>query len=228
MIFPGMDPYLEAPFLWPDVHSRLIVYLAEHLHPLLRPRHIASVQTRVFIEGPELEIQETYLQIIDLQMNQRVVTVLEVVSPTNKYSGPDRDSYLAKQSEVRRSDAHLVEIDLLRKGPHVIAVPERLARGLAPYDYLISVNRAEGNRAGFQLYPRGLRQPLPRFLCPLATGDHDVVVNLQAVLERTCEFGGYQDVLHYEQPCVPPLSAEDQAWANDLIRQKWKPPGSSA
>src|SRR6266446_9984125 len=103
MIFPGMDPYLEAPFVWPDVHSRLIVYLAEHLRPLLRPRYIASVQTRVFIEGldqerfpdvgirrtlllrpasstsavleadppveiqvPELEIQETYLQILDL------------------------------------------------------------------------------------------------------------------------------------------------------------------
>jgi Protein of unknown function (DUF4058) len=263
MIFPGMDPYLEAPFLWPDVHSRLIVYLAEHLHPLIRPRYIASVQTRVFIEGAdqerlpdvgirrtlvtrpgagaaavleadapvevqvsELEIQESYLQIIDLQMNQRVVTVLEVVSPTNKYSGPGRDSYLAKQGEVRRSDANLVEIDLLRKGPHVLAVPERLARGLAPYDYLICINRAKNNRTAFQLYPRGIRQPLPRFLCPLAQGDDDVVVNLQTVLERTCEFGGYQDVLHYDQPCNPALSSEDQAWADGLIREKWKSPGS--
>jgi hypothetical protein len=31
MIFPGMDPYLEAPQVWPDVHTRFIVYLGEHL-----------------------------------------------------------------------------------------------------------------------------------------------------------------------------------------------------
>jgi hypothetical protein len=264
MIFPGMDPYLEAPLVWPDVHSRLIVYLAEHLRPLLRPRYVASVQTRVFIEGPDqvrfpdvgirparaargqgagavleadapvevqvaaVEVQETYLHIVDLQTGQRVVTVLEVVSPTNKYAGPGRDGYLAKQAEVRASDAHLVEIDLLRDGPHVLAVPERVARAVGPYDYFVSVNRAQGNRAGFQLYPRRLREPLPRFRCPLAPGDDDVVVNLQAVLERTYEFGGYQDVLRYDQPCDPPLSPEDQDWANGCIKEKWQPPGEAS
>jgi hypothetical protein len=263
MIFPGMDPYLEAPLVWPDVHSRLIVYLAEYLRPLLRPRYIASVQSRVFIEGPaqerfpdvgirrtlathpassttvleaddplevqvpELEIQETYLHILDLQTNQRIVTVLEVVSPTNKYSGPGRDAYVAKQTEVRQSDSHLVEIDLLRTGPHVLAVPERLARALGSYDHLVSVNRAAGKRSGYQLYPRRLAQPLPRFRCPLATGDDDVVINFQAVLERTYEFGGYQDILRYDQLCVPPLSPEDQAWADNLIQKNWQPPGST-
>jgi hypothetical protein len=33
MIFPGMDPYLEEPLLWPDVHASFIVYLREHLRP---------------------------------------------------------------------------------------------------------------------------------------------------------------------------------------------------
>jgi hypothetical protein len=259
MIFPGMDPYLELPSVWTDFHSRLIVYLAEHLGPLLRPRYIASVQTRVYIEGAhqdrlpdvgirqtlvgsprgtavleadvpvevqvqELEIEETYLHILDLEMNQRVVTVLEAISPTNKYSGPGRDGYLSKQSEVRRSDSHLVEIDLLRTGPHVAAVPEKLARGAAACDYLVCVNRAEGKRSRFQLYPRRLRERLPRFLCPLAPGDHDVVVNLQAVVERTYEVSGYENLLRYDQPCVPPLSAEDQAWAKDLIHEKWESP----
>jgi uncharacterized protein DUF4058 len=244
MMFPGMDPYLEAPFLWPDVHSRLIVYVAEQLRPLIRPRYIASVQTRIFIEGPnqeripdvgprrvhasapsstavldadapvevqvtDLEVQETYLEIIDLQTKQRVVTVLEVVSPTNKYSGPGRESYLAKQAEVRRSEAHLVEIDLLRTGPHVLAVPEHLARGLGSYDYLICVNRAEGQRTKFQLYLRTLSQRLPRLRCPLAPGDDDVVLDLQAALERTYEAGGYEDLIRCDQPCVPPLPPQE-------------------
>jgi hypothetical protein len=261
MIFPGMDPYLELPAVWTDFHSRLIVYLAEHLRPLLRPRYIASVQTRVYIEGAdqeripevairqtlvdrphaaaavleadapieiqvqELEVEETYLDIVDLEMNQRVVTVLEVVSPTNKYSGTGRDGYVAKQVEVRRSDSHLVEIDLLRTGPHVVAVPERLARGLGAYDYLVCVNRAEDKRSRYQLYLRRVRERLSRFRCPLAAGDDDVIVDLQAVLEHTYEVSGYEDLLRYDRPCVPPLPAEDQAWADDLIRKKWKSPG---
>ena len=33
--FPGMDPWLENPALWPDVHSRLITSIADELAPLL-------------------------------------------------------------------------------------------------------------------------------------------------------------------------------------------------
>jgi len=36
--FPGMDPYLERPDLWPHVHNRLIVAIADDLAPRLRPR----------------------------------------------------------------------------------------------------------------------------------------------------------------------------------------------
>lgn len=51
MIFPGMDPYLEAPELWPGCHNSLIVYILDHLRPLLRPRYIAAIEERVFVEG---------------------------------------------------------------------------------------------------------------------------------------------------------------------------------
>ena len=173
MVFPGMDPYLEDPQVWPDVHASLIVYLREHLRPLLRPRYVVAIESRIFVESPAsdrpiipdawvrptrpevpsetvvlleadpavavqvlpLEVEETYLTIRDRQSGH--VTVLEVVSPTNKYAGPGRESYVAKQTEVRRSATHLVEIDLLRTGPHVVAVPEWAARQHGPYDYLV-------------------------------------------------------------------------------------------
>ncbi|HRW04572.1 MAG TPA: DUF4058 family protein [Caldilineaceae bacterium] len=32
--FPGMNPYLEAPDIWADVHSRLINVIAEQLSPM--------------------------------------------------------------------------------------------------------------------------------------------------------------------------------------------------
>jgi hypothetical protein len=253
MIFPGMDPYLEAPGLWPGVQNSLIVYIRDRLQPLIRPRYIAAIEERVFVEEPQtrqiipdisvrhhrpvpapaaavleadtpvevqipsLEIHEAYLEILDRQTGQRVVTVLEVVSPTNKYAGPGRVSYQAKQREVLSGQAHLVEIDLLRLGPHVLAVPEWAARGSGAYDYLVCVNRAVNLRDRFQLYPRQLRDRLPRIRVPLGKDDPDVVLDVQAVLAQTYEAGSYRDRLRYDQPCVSPLPAPDQAWADQQI-----------
>src|SRR5436853_1648996 len=150
MIFPGMDPYLEDARIWPGVHTPFIVYVRDQLQPMLRPRYIAAVEERVYLEGPDreiipdvwarkkqpgngaqaalaaqgesdvavlvevpaLQVHESFVVILDRQSGQRIVTVLEVTSPTNKYAGPGRQSYLAKQAEVRQSDAHMVEIDL--------------------------------------------------------------------------------------------------------------------
>ncbi len=258
MIFPGMDPYLEHPQIWPGVHSSMVVYIRDHLRPNLRPRYVAAIEERVFVEVPgrevipdvwvrrnrperagegggvavmeetdapvvvrvpPTEVHESYIAILDLSSGQKVVTVIEVVSPSNKYAGPGRDSYLAKQREVLSSDVHLVEIDLLRHGPHVLAVPEWAVRGRGPYDTLTCVNRAAGLRDQYELYPRGLRDRLPRIRIPLAGDDPDVPLDLQAVLARTYEAGDYRDRLDYAKPCVPPLGAEDQTWATTLVEK---------
>jgi hypothetical protein len=257
MIFPGMDPYLENPQLWPGLHNALIVYIRDQIQPDLRPRYVASIQERVYVEGgdrhiipdafirsahpdadaarqpaggvavadepvlvvaPEVEIHESYIELIDLLSGRQVVTVIEVVSPTNKYAGDGRDAYLQKQREVRASAASLVEIDLLRLGNHVLAVPEHAARGKGNYDYLVSVHRAQGRQRGhFELYLRTIKQPLPNIRIPLAQGDADIRLDLQAVLNRAYEAGSYDDLIDYRQPCLPPLSAAGQQWANEQI-----------
>lgn len=225
MIFPGMDPYLEAPHLWPGIHASLIVYIRDQLQPLIRPRYLAAIEERVFFDESvrvrvtAQEIHESYVEILDRESGLNVVAVIEVVSPTNKYAGPGRNSYLAKQREVLSGTAHLIEIDLLRAGPHVLAVPERVARTRAEYDYLVSVNRAIDKREDYDLYPRQLRERLPRVAIPLAGTDPDVPLNLQTLIAQVYEAGCYADRIPYDQPCVPALSAEDQTWANELIRQ---------
>ena len=254
MIFPGMDPYLEDPRIWPGVHNAMVVYLRDSLQPSLGDRYLAAVEERVYVEGPGreiipdawlrrarprpagravavmeadepvlvrgsgLEVHESYVTILDRQSGQEVVAVIEVLSPSNKYAGPGRESYLAKQAEVLASRAHLVEIDLLRAGPHVLAVQELRTLEFGPYDYLVCVNRAEELRDRFELYPRRLRDRLPRVRTPLAGDDPDVVLDVQAVLARTHEAGRYADRLDYSKACIPPLPPEDQAWAEGLIR----------
>jgi hypothetical protein len=48
--FPGMDPYLEAPSLWPDVYTRLMSIIGEQLTPLLAPKYLAELETQVVID----------------------------------------------------------------------------------------------------------------------------------------------------------------------------------
>jgi hypothetical protein len=51
--FPGMDPFLENPFFWHQVHSRLIVALANDLGAKLRPKYYAAIETRTYVEDEE-------------------------------------------------------------------------------------------------------------------------------------------------------------------------------
>jgi hypothetical protein len=173
----------------------------------------------IVVEVPGLEIHEGYVTILDLRSGQELVTVIEVVSPTNKYQGPGRASYREKQEEVRASTVHLVEIDLLRTGSHVLAVPERIAQSKGPYHYLGCVNRAEGLRNHFDLYPTKLSQRLPRMRIPLREGDADVVLDVQAILEQTYDDGCYDDRIDYQQPCRPPLIPRDRSWANKILKK---------
>ena len=60
--FPGKDPYLEHPVLWEGVHARLMVAIANQLQPKLDPRYVASIEERVFIEGPQRRMPDVRIQ----------------------------------------------------------------------------------------------------------------------------------------------------------------------
>jgi len=51
--FPGMDPYLEHPALWPDVHNRLIASIADALAPLVAPRYYVGLEQRAYLLQPD-------------------------------------------------------------------------------------------------------------------------------------------------------------------------------
>jgi hypothetical protein len=48
--FPGMNPYLEDRALWNDVHHSVITYIRNALQPQIRPRYIAAIEERVYLE----------------------------------------------------------------------------------------------------------------------------------------------------------------------------------
>ncbi len=52
--FPGMDPYLEHPDFWPEVHHWLITLIAETLVPQVRPKYRVAIEKRIYeISQPE-------------------------------------------------------------------------------------------------------------------------------------------------------------------------------
>jgi hypothetical protein len=51
--FPGMDPYVEDPAIWPDCHDALIIFIRGALQPLLRPRYAAVARDRQVLISPE-------------------------------------------------------------------------------------------------------------------------------------------------------------------------------
>src|SRR2546421_4959744 len=132
--FPGMDPYLESLAIWPDVHHGLISEIRAALSPQLRPHYVARVELRVYIpdnDDPGLtlmdeEIEEAFLKIIHVE-TEALVTVIEVLSPTNKIRGSrGRASFMGKRHDILNSEVHWVEIDLLRTGvPSVTDPPLR-------------------------------------------------------------------------------------------------------
>ncbi|PYS38752.1 MAG: hypothetical protein DMG14_16450 [Acidobacteria bacterium] len=172
----------------------------------------------VVVEVVEDEVHEPYLHIIDPHSGEQIVTVIEVLSPSNKVKGEGRDLYLAKQQQVLSSEANLVEIDLLRSGPYALGVPEADAQQVGRYDYLVAVSRARDRHKRFFLYPRLVRDPLPRLAIPLRPTDADVILDLQPLLDRVYDIGGYEDRIDYGKPCIPRLQTDDEVWAQELIR----------
>lgn len=168
---------------------------------------------------PELELRHRYIEIRDVR-NREVVTVIEILSPWNKAPGDGWNDYRDKQKEVLMSSANLVEIDLLRGGRHTIAVP---ASRLRPSDYRICIHRVEHRRT-FEVFRLSVRDPLPNVGIPLRRGESDVVLHLQEVVTRCYDNGSYDLVIDYAGEPDPPLSPEDAAWADALLREHGRRP----
>jgi hypothetical protein len=158
---------------------------------------------------PVVDIESSsFLEIRDRDSNE-LVTVIELLSPSNKYAGPDREQYLAKARKLQRSLAHFVEIDLLRGGPRMpwLDMPE--------CEYCVVVSRAE-NRPRAGIWPIRLRESLPEIRIPLRRGEPDVRLDLQQLLHRIYDVAGYGYYI-YNGPPEPALSGEDSAWASQII-----------
>jgi hypothetical protein len=67
--FPGMDPWLESPTIWPGVHFRLITSIADNLAIRLRPRYFVNVESRTTILTG-LDVDRVYKPDVTIQATE--------------------------------------------------------------------------------------------------------------------------------------------------------------
>jgi hypothetical protein len=167
------------------------------------------LEAPVRVHVPVLDVERLAFVEVRDRRGRELVTVIEVLSPSNKRPGPDRAQYLAKRQGLLNGRVHLVEIDLLRGG-----APMPLGdRPLCAYSVLVS--RVE-ERPGAEFWPLALRDPLPTVPVPLRHPDGAAGLDLQAVLHHVYDASGYEDYVYTGSP-EPPLGPEDRPWAEALV-----------
>jgi hypothetical protein len=221
-----MNPYIERASVWHDFHERWIPLAADLIGAQVLPRYYVRINEHAYNhdlsgEGvPAVDVETlSFLEIRDRDRHE-LISVVELLSPTNKYAGPDREQYLAKARQLQQSWVHFVEIDLLRGGPRMpwLELPE--------CDYCVVVGRVERRpRAGF--WPIRLRERLPEIPIPLRGGDADARLDLQQMLHRIYDAAGYAYHI-YAGPPEPQPRGDDAGRAAQLVPAQDITPPSSA
>ncbi len=159
---------------------------------------------------------ERWLEIRDQE--GRLITALELLSPSNKLEAIERERYFRKRHTFQSRGVNFIEIDLVRQGTSVFATTIRSVLQNADACYGICVFRATRPEER-EVYPIRLRERLPVIRIPLRPSDADVVLDLQPLIDQCHERGRYH-LLNYHLALNPPLSPEDANWADQLLRQK--------
>jgi hypothetical protein len=229
------------------VHNSLIAAIRDALAPLVAPRYYIGLEQRtyrlspgdlVFIGRPDVamltdrtrlaepeaptceiatghppsplwvelpmadKVSESFLE-VRVVPTGKVITVLELLSPANKLHASGRQQYEDKRAAILDSRTSLVEVDLMR-APAM------------PGNCRILVSRS-WQRPRAQLFHFGLREPIPCVSIPLQRSEDEPEPDLNAVLHALYARARYDLVLDYDRPRNPLLSADDEAWARQLI-----------
>jgi hypothetical protein len=177
--------------------------------------HAVPVLIPALIKG---EYREPFLEIRQVDPGHKLVTGIEVLSPSNKR--PHTRGwrlYYRKRLAFLRGYAHLVEIDLLRRGRRM---PMAKPWPVSPY-YLLVYRKKQAARCA--VYPASFTEPLPPIPIPLAPPDADISLDVQPFVEAIYARSRYERDIDYHRPLDPPLSPAEAVWLEARLREQQRP-----
>ena len=162
--------------------------------PVLTP----PLSLRAFIAE---EVREAFVEILDKDDGKRLVTALEVLSPSNKAAGtPGREIYLRKRQSLMLGGVNLVELDLLRSGTRM---PMLDPWPRSPYVLMVARVRADHR---CDVWEADSMRPLPTIPVPLRHPDADIPLDLQALIDGIYQEMAYDRSLDYARRLKPALT----------------------
>ncbi len=176
-------------------------------------RELASAGTATATECMlilPMQRSETYL-VIRHRPTMEVVTVIELLSPSNKRSGGDgRREYLSERDELLSSTSHLVELDLMRGG-------ERLPMdgSLPPGEYHAIISRTY-RRPRASVYSWTMQQAMPKIPIPLRRGDDDCWLDLQTAFTTVYALARYDLSVNYQTQLDPLPDPSLAGWLSQI------------
>lgn len=163
----------------------------------------------------ETEFHEAYLDIFEIDPQRRLVTSIEVLSPANKrFASAGWIQYERKRQVFLRGLAHLVEIDLLRRGRRM-PMEEQWAE--VPY-YILVMRKEQAPRCS--VHNAHFMEPLPTIPIPLLAPDPDLMLALQPLVDAIYQRSRYQRDIKYEQPLRPMLNRNDAEWLSERLKDR--------
>ncbi len=161
---------------------------------------------------------ERFIDIYEQPSRQRLVTSIEVLSPSNKRQGSKGwKIYLRKRRALLLGKANLVEIDLVRRGtrmPMLDRWPD------SPYYLLVARDEWAPD---CRVWPAFFDEPLPPIAIPLNRPDADITLALQPLIDGIYQRARYYEQIDYSRLLKPPLSPEEAAWLTKQLRPEPPP-----
>jgi len=83
-LFPGMNPYLENPLFWSEIHNLLIAAIFRKLNPQLRPKYKVAIEKRVYqtIDQDSLLVGVADVAVQSIQKTPSTQLAIAVASPS--------------------------------------------------------------------------------------------------------------------------------------------------
>jgi hypothetical protein len=207
------DAQAEGRIIYPDVRVTELLGRDPDAGGVAVVEEVMAEPIVVYIPEPA---KEPYIEIREAGPRQRLITVIEVLSASNKSTPRGRKKYREKQEELEAGGVGLVEIDLLRRGQWMMTVPRARIPAARRAQYGACVRRG-WDPWRLEYYPLPLRQKLPCVPVPLRRRDQDIPLNLQALVDQ-CYANGRYDSIDYKVDLQPAFDKADAAWVDDLVK----------
>ncbi len=182
--------------------------------PARAPQATVPATSLASTHGPMLRLRQpryeearlTSLEIVRLP-ERRVVTTVELLSPTNKV-GEGWIIYKNRRRGLIAEFQNLVEIDLLLAGRRI-----ETTAPLPDADYFTFITRSP--REELEVYGWTVRDPLPVIPIPLGSDVPDVTLELQPLFDLTWQGGRTSDLVKYDRKLTLPMPEDRIAWSVD-------------